>query len=79
MSRTDATSAYMPNPVNMALVIAQNSLNDIRRFPTSCMNEWYEGRICAAALIYPCPETLGAKNESKFLAGPYAKRWGTML
>ena len=79
MSRTDATSAYMPNPVNMALVIAQNSLNDIRRFPTSCTTEWYEGRICAAALIYPCPETIGAKNEATFLAGPYARRWGAML
>ena len=64
---------------DMALFIAKNSLNDIRRFPTSCTTEWYEGRISAAALIYPCPETLGAKNESKFLAGPYAKRWGAML
>ena len=64
---------------DMALFIAKNSLNDIRRFPTSCTTEWAEGRICAAALIYPCPETIGAKNESKFLAGPYARRWGAML
>lgn len=73
------TEAYIPDPRNMALVIAENSLKAIRLAPTSIMNEWYEGRISAAALIYPCPETLGAKNESKFLAGAYAKRWGAML
>lgn len=73
------TKAYIPDPRNMALAIAENSLKAIRLAPTSIMNEWYEGRICAAALIYPCPETLGAKNESKFLAGPYARRWGAML
>ena len=73
------TEAYIPDPRNMALVIAENSLKAIRLAPTSIMNEWYEGRICAAALIYPCPETIGAKNEAKFLAGPYAKRWGAML
>ena len=74
MSHTDELWQDMPDPRDMALVIAQNSLNDIRRFPTSSMNEWYEGRICAAALIYPCPETLSAKNEAKFLAGAYARR-----
>ena len=73
------TEAYIPDPRNMALVIAENSLKAIRLAPTSIMNEWDEGRISAAALIYPCPETLGAKNESKFLAGPYARRWGAML
>lgn len=72
-------TTYIPDPLNMALVIAQNSLNDIRRAPHSPMNEWYEGRICAAALIYPCPETLSAKHEAKFLAGAYAKRWWAML
>lgn len=72
-------SNYMPDPHSMALIIARNSLADIRRAPTSEMNEWYEGRICAAALIYPCPDTLSAKNEARFLAGEYARRWRAML
>ena len=80
MSRTElTTSAYIPDPRNMALVIAENSLFAVRLAPTSIMNEWYEGRISAAALIYPCHETLGAKNEARFLAGPYARRWSGSL
>lgn len=72
-------SYYMPNPQDMALVIAENSLNSIRRSPASPMNEWFEGRISAAALIYPCVETISAKNEARFLCGDYARRWGAVL
>ena len=69
-----AQYVYMPDPHQMALIIAQNSLSDVRRAPHSPMNEWYEGRLCAAALIYPCVETMSAKNEAKFLSGVYAAR-----
>ena len=68
-------SAYMPDPTRMALVIAENSLADVLRSPASPMNDWYEGRLCAAALIYPCVETLSAKNVARFIAGEYARRW----
>ena len=59
---------------NMAKAIAEICLDCARRWPLSTMNEWYEGRVRAAALIVPCVETLSARNEFIFLTGDYAKR-----
>jgi hypothetical protein len=71
-------SAYMPDPHNMAVIIAVQSLNTVRKYPMS-MPQWYEGRAAAAALIYPCVETLTAHNEIHFLNTHYAQRHGRFL
>ncbi len=64
---------------SMAEEIAKGSLALVRKSPSSTLNEWLEGRVCAAALIYPTPLTVGAKNECRFLAGEYAYRVRGML
>ena len=62
------------NEQSMAKTIAQQSLERVRCRTNPYMNEWYDGRASASALIYPCPETLAAKNEIRFLCGVYARR-----
>lgn len=61
-----------------AIHVAEWSLRDVRRWPFS-MAEYNEGRVRAAAVIYPCVETLAARNEVIFLKGDYAKRHGRNL
>lgn len=63
----------------MAEAIAIQSLDAVRKLPTSTINEWLEGRASASALIYPTPVTVGAKNECRFLSGEYARRVRGML
>lgn len=58
----------------MAEIISRSSLQDVRRNPWHPLADWYDGRACASALIYPTPETIGAKNEIRFLTGSYADR-----
>ena len=67
------------NAEKMAEAIAEDSIRLIRRSPASPLNGWLEGRVCAAALIYPNTRTLSAKNEARFLAGQYAYRVRGML
>jgi len=69
---------FEPRASVMAVIIANQSLNTVRKYPMS-MPQWYEGRAAAAALIYPCVETLSAHNEIKFLNGSYAQRHGRFL
>lgn len=65
---------------SMAESIASNALAAIRKYPKlSSLNEWYEGRISAVALIFPNVLTISAKNEARFLAGEYARRVRGML
>lgn len=64
---------------SMAETIARTSLEMVRKAPASTLNEWLEGRASAAALIYPTPETIAAKNECRFLSGDYARRVRWML
>ena len=71
-------SAYMPDMQIMAIIIAKQCIDRVRKWPYS-LPEWYEGRANAAATIYPCIETLSAINEIKFLHGDYVKRHGRFL
>ena len=41
-------SAYMPDPHIMAVIIAYQCLNTVRKYPMS-LPQWYEGRAAAAA------------------------------
>ena len=58
----------------MAEIISRGSLQSVRENPWHSLADWYDGRACASALIYPTPETLAAKNEIRFLIGMYALR-----
>jgi hypothetical protein len=58
----------------MAKVVAEESLDAIRHNPNSYLREWEEGRVSVAALIYPCAETISARNEIRFLIGDYRRR-----
>jgi hypothetical protein len=61
---------------SLAGFIASGSLDAVRKFPANDlgMADWYDGRVSAAALLYPTPETLAAKNEIRFLNGDYRSR-----
>lgn len=61
-----------------AIHVAQAALRDVRLWGLG-MAEYNEGRVRAAAVIYPCIETLSARNEVVFLKGDYAKRHGRFL
>jgi hypothetical protein len=60
---------------SLCLILAEDVLDQVRRYPT-ILPEWREGRAAAAALIYPCVETLSAANETRFLVNDYARRHG---
>ena len=60
----------------LAIHIAEHSLEMVRKYQKDQlgMNEWYDGRVSAAALMYACPQTLAARNEVRFLTGEYCRR-----
>ncbi len=67
-------STYIPDPHQMACIIAASSLKDVRANPNHQLGEWFDGRTAAIALMYPEVELLSAANEVRFLVGQYCWR-----
>ncbi len=66
--------SYIPNPRQMAGIIAAGSLKSVRENPNNHLGDWFDGRACAVALMFQEPELIAAANEIRFLIGNYALR-----
>jgi hypothetical protein len=65
---------YIPDPHQMAHIIAASSLKDCRADPNNSLGDWHDGRTAAIALMYYEPELLAVANEVRFLIGSYRLR-----
>ena len=72
--------AYAKSKEYMALTICTSALKDVQAYPRSPLNEWQDGRVCAAALICDTPEVQSLRNQVVFLNRRYNRRhFGALL
>ena len=74
MGELYVAQAYAKSKEHMALTICTSALKDVQAYPRSPLNEWNDGRVCAAALICDTPEVQSLRNQVVFLNRRYNRR-----